>query len=203
MVGIFSHRGFGGAASMLLAMLAVSGCAVRSSGTAPSPEIVGQSARPIAAASATAPRPGWLDIELTEVTSGGTFTIGGFAGKVVLLEAMATWCPTCRQQGNEVKKLRQALGSSDQLVSVSIDVDPNEDAALLVKYASGSSFDWRFAIAPTQLGRDLADLYGPEFLNPPYAPMLIVDRDGGVHPLPDYLKTADQLQADLAPYLGA
>jgi cytochrome oxidase Cu insertion factor (SCO1/SenC/PrrC family) len=163
----------------------------------------GCSAGPASVASAGNGRPpDWLGIELTEVTSGETFTIGGFAGQVVLLEAMATWCPTCRQEGNEVKKLHEALGSSDQVVSVSLDVDPNEDAALLAKYASGSSFDWRFAVAPKELGRALADSYGQEWLNPPYAPMLIVDRDGNVHPLPDYLKTAGTLQAALAQYLA-
>jgi cytochrome oxidase Cu insertion factor (SCO1/SenC/PrrC family) len=186
-VFLFNARKVARPALVLLALVVLGGC----------------SAGPATVASAGNARdPDWLGIELTEVTSGETFTIAGFSGQVVLLETMATWCPTCRQEGNEVKKLHQALGSSDEVVSVSLDVDPNEDAALLAKYASGSSFDWRFAVAPKELGRALADLYGSEFLNPPYAPMLIVDRDGGVHPLPDYLKTADTLQAALAPYLA-
>jgi cytochrome oxidase Cu insertion factor (SCO1/SenC/PrrC family) len=189
----------GRSALAILALVIATGC---STGPATNPET-----SPGASPTAVAPAggsgvPGWAGIALTEVTSGETFTIGGFKGRVVLLEAMATWCPTCRQEGNEVKKLHQALGSSDQVVSVSIDVDPNEDAALLAKYASGSSFDWRFAVAPRELGRALADAYGEEWLNPPYAPMLIVDRDGGIHPLPDYLKSADTLQAALAPYLA-
>jgi cytochrome oxidase Cu insertion factor (SCO1/SenC/PrrC family) len=188
----------------LTAAVVLGGCTLTASGTASSPQVIAVTPQPSATgpASPTA-RPDWLDIELTEVTTGETLTVGGFPGKVVLLEAMATWCPTCRQQGNEVKKLHQALGAaSDQVVSVSLDVDPNEDAPTLVKYAAGSSFDWRFAIAPKQLGRELADLYGPNYLNPPYAPMLIVDRNGGIYPLPDYLKTADSLQKALASYLA-
>jgi cytochrome oxidase Cu insertion factor (SCO1/SenC/PrrC family) len=173
-------------AILILALLGVAGCSA---------------GPPTAASAGGSGAPDWTRISLTEVTSGETFTIAGFKGRVVLLEAMATWCPTCRQEGNEVKKLHQALGGS-KVVSVSIDVDPNEDATLLAKYASGSSFDWRFAVAPKELGRALADAYGEEWLNPPYAPMLIVDRNGEIHPLPDYLKSADTLQAALAPYLA-
>jgi cytochrome oxidase Cu insertion factor (SCO1/SenC/PrrC family) len=193
-------------AAVVAALVVFGGCALIPSGTAPSPVIVGLTPQPGATGPTATPsqKPDWLSTELTEVTTGETFTVGDFAGKVVLLEAMAAWCPTCRQQGNEVKKLHQALGAaSDQVVSVSLDVDPNEDAPALARYAAGSSFDWRFAVAPKQLGRELADLYGPNYLNPPYAPMLIVDRDGGVHPLPDYLKSADALQQALGPYLAS
>jgi cytochrome oxidase Cu insertion factor (SCO1/SenC/PrrC family) len=182
----------------LAVALTLAGCTVGASGSSSEPLPTGSGA---AASGVT--RPAWLDDELTEVSTGQSFRIADFAGQVVLLETMATWCPTCRQQGNEVKKLHEALGSFDTVVSVSLDVDPNEDEALLAKYAAGSSFGWRFAVAPKQLGSDLAALYGPNFLNPPYAPMLIVDRGQVVHPLPDYLKSADSLRQALDPYLAA
>ena len=37
-----------------------------------------------------ASKPDWFDIPLTDVQTGETFTINDFAGKVVLLETMAT-----------------------------------------------------------------------------------------------------------------
>jgi thiol-disulfide isomerase/thioredoxin len=154
--------------------------------------------------SAAAPAgPAWLAVELTEATSGEKFTIGDFAGKVVLLENMAQWCPTCRQQGDEVKKLHQTLGPDSGLVSVSIDVDPNETVGDLRKYVVAQGFDWRFAVAPRELGAAFTDLYGPNFLNPPSAPMLIVDKTGGIHLLDGGLKSAGRLQEVVAPFLAA
>ena len=39
-------------------------------------------------------------------------------------------------------------------------------------------------------------------MNPPLAPMLFIDRQGGVHSLPYGLKKAESLQNTLAPYLA-
>ena len=48
--------------------------------------------------------PEWFDIELTDVQTGETFTMNDYAGKVVLVETMAMWCPNCIVQANEVRK---------------------------------------------------------------------------------------------------
>jgi hypothetical protein len=42
---------------------------------------------------------------------------------------------------------------------------------------------------------------GEQYLNPPSAPMFVVDRQGGVHALPFGVKSADALQKALQPYL--
>lgn len=145
--------------------------------------------------------PEWFNIPMTDVQTGKTFTINDLAGKVVLIETMATWCPTCRNQEDEVKKLHALLGDSTDLVSISLDVDLHEDAALLKKYAQSFGYDWHFAVAPLEVQRALGNLYNAEYLNPPLAPMLLIDRAGKVYGLPYGLKSAQSLKATLEPHL--
>jgi cytochrome oxidase Cu insertion factor (SCO1/SenC/PrrC family) len=157
--------------------------------------------QPTAASSVTISKPEWFDMELTDAQSGETFTMNDFAGKVVLVETMAIWCPNCAVQGNEVRKLHKLLGNPEDLISVSLDVDTNEDQASLKEYASGFGFDWHFAIAPLEVARALGNLYSAQYLNPPLSPMLIIDREGNVHELEYGKKDAETLQKLVEPYL--
>jgi thiol-disulfide isomerase/thioredoxin len=113
---------------------------------------------------------------MTDVQTGEPFTINDFAGKVVLLETMAIWCPTCRSQGDEVVRLHELLGDSADLVSISLDIDMGEDAAMLKEYAETLGYDWRFAVAPLLVARALGNEYSAQYLNPPVSPMLVIDR---------------------------
>jgi cytochrome oxidase Cu insertion factor (SCO1/SenC/PrrC family) len=143
----------------------------------------------------------WFSVELTDAQTGETFTMNDFAGKVVLVETMAIWCPTCAAQANEVRNLHDLLDNPDDLVSVSLDVDLNEDQAALKEYVEGYGFDWHFAVAPLEVARALGNLYSAEYLNPPLSPMLIIDRDGNVHQLEYGKKSAEILQKSLEPHL--
>ena len=154
---------------------------------------------PVAVSTTT---PEWFSMELVDAQTGETFTMNDYAGKVVLLEAMAMWCPNCVVQANEVRNLHEALGNPEDLISVSLDVDINEDTKSLGEYASGYGFDWHFAVAPLLLARALGNLYTPQYLNPPLAPMLIIDRDGNVHHLEYGIKDAETLQKAVEPYLA-
>jgi cytochrome oxidase Cu insertion factor (SCO1/SenC/PrrC family) len=147
-------------------------------------------------------RPDWFDMELTDVQTGKTFTMNDYTGKVVLLETMAIWCPNCVVQANEVRNLHELLGNPADLISVTLDVDFNEDEASLKEYASGYGFDWHFAVAPLLVARALGNLYTAQYLNPPLSPMLIIDRDGNVHHLEYGLKEAETLQKIVEPYLA-
>jgi cytochrome oxidase Cu insertion factor (SCO1/SenC/PrrC family) len=145
--------------------------------------------------------PDWFDIELTDVQTGQTFTMNDYAGKVVLVETMAMWCPTCVIQATQVEKFHNALGNPEDLITVSLDVDIHEDAASLKEYASSYRFNWHFAIAPLEVARALGNLYNAEYLNPPLSPMLLIDRDGNVHQLEYGVKDAETLQKFTGPYL--
>ena len=115
---------------------------------------------------------------------------------------MAEWCPTCLQQQREVARLHELLGGSSDLVSVSLDIDVHEDEASLKEYATALGYDWRFAVAPLEVARALGNLYSAEYLNPPFSPMLLIDRSGAAVSLPYGVKTAEYLRDTLDPYLA-
>lgn len=146
-------------------------------------------------------RPDWFDISLTDVQTSESFTINVFSGKVLLLETMAMWCPNCTVQANEVRELHELLGNPDDLVSVSLGVDMNEDEASLREYAQEYGFEWHFVVPPLAVARTLGNLYTAQYLNPPLSPMMIIDRDGNVHHLEYGLKETETLKENVEPYL--
>ena len=146
--------------------------------------------------------PEWFGMELTDAQTGEVFTINDYAGKVILLETMAMWCPNCVVQANEVRNLHELLGNPEDLISISLDVDLNEDQASLKEYAYGYGFDWHFVVAPLLVARALGNLYTAQYLNPPLSPMMVIDRGGNVHHLEYGLKEAETLEKIVAPYLA-
>ena len=112
------------------------------------------------------------------------------------------WCPTCLRQQKEVKALHDQLGQRDDFVSVGIDIDLNETLADLKGYTAKNGFDWTYTVATPEVAREIGNLYGQQFLNPPSAPMFIIDRHGEVHPLPFGVKSAADLQKALEPFLN-
>lgn len=150
---------------------------------------------------AMAETPTWFSSALTEVQTGASFTINDLKGKVVLVEMMAVWCPKCYTQQLEIQSFHAALGEREDYVSISLDIDPNEDAGILQQYVQQTGFTWKYAIASQDIAREIASLYGDQFLNPPSTPILIIDRKGVAHPLPFGIKSAEDLLNYIQPFL--
>ncbi|MBM3129406.1 MAG: TlpA family protein disulfide reductase [Chloroflexi bacterium] len=146
--------------------------------------------------------PAWFSANLTDVNTGKSFQVADFKGKVVLVETMAVWCSTCLQQQKQVQALHQ-LVKRDDLVSIALSIDANENDATLKAYAAKNNFDWKYAVAPAVVSREIGNLYGAQFLNPPSAPMFVIDRAGKVHPLPFGVKSAQDLKTAVEMYLKA
>jgi cytochrome oxidase Cu insertion factor (SCO1/SenC/PrrC family) len=146
--------------------------------------------------------PAWYGVELTDVNTGVAFKVADFQDKVVLVETMAVWCSTCLRQQQQVQALHELLGEREDVVSLALDIDPNETPDVLKSHADRHGFDWIYAVAPVEVAREIGQLYGDQFLNPPSAPVLIIDRQGEVHPLPFGVKSAQSLQEALSPYLN-
>jgi thiol-disulfide isomerase/thioredoxin len=146
--------------------------------------------------------PTWFSAAFANAATGENFMVQDFKGKVVLVETMAIWCPTCLSQAKQVKALHDQIGLRADLVSVSIDIDLNEKIGDLKDYAGKNGFDWTYTVATADVAREIGSLYGQQFLNPPSAPMFIIDRHGEVHPLPFGVKSADDLQKALEPFLN-
>jgi hypothetical protein len=145
--------------------------------------------------------PDWFMKPLTAVGSGESFMIGDFKGKVVLVETLAMWCSNCLKQQGQVKILHELIGERDDFVSLGIDIDPNENADALLSYINKHEFDWIYTVAPIEVAREIGQLYGDQFLNPPSTPMLIIDKEGEVHPLPFGIKSAEDLLEALKPFM--
>jgi thiol-disulfide isomerase/thioredoxin len=146
--------------------------------------------------------PDWFSTSLTDVNSGKNLTISGLKGKVVVVETMATWCPNCLEQQKQIQAYLKAGGMNDQLEVISLDIDAKEDSNLLKSYAASHDFQWTHAIAPTNVAREIGQLYGDQFLNPTSTPILIVDKQGVTHLLPFGLKSADTLKLEIDKHLG-
>lgn len=146
-------------------------------------------------------KPEWFDIELTDVQTGETFTMNDYAGKVVLVETMAMWCPNCLFQANEVRKMHKLLEDPNDVISISLDIDVNEEGASLRDYTQEYGFEWHFAIAPREVARALGNLYSAQYLNPPLSPMLLIDQNGEVHQLEYGEKSAETLLENIQPFL--
>jgi hypothetical protein len=142
----------------------------------------------------TTAAPTWLTTELTEVTSGETFSVAGLAAeRPVLLETFAVWCSTCTAQQRAIAEYHEAHG--DAAHSVSLDIDPNEGHETVRDHVESNGFDWRYAVAPATLSTALADAFGQSVLTPPRAPMIVVCRADAdaARRLQDGVKGADVL----------
>lgn len=145
--------------------------------------------------------PNWFSVALQDPTTGETFTVGDFKGRVVLVETLAMWCSNCMRQQQQVKALHEALGEREDFISLGLDIDPNKNTADLKDYVARNGFDWTYAVAPPEVARELGNMYGAQFLNPPSTPMLIIDPKGEVHPLRFGIKSAEELHKSLQPFL--
>jgi thiol-disulfide isomerase/thioredoxin len=147
--------------------------------------------------------PSWFNYEFTDAATGRKFSINDYQGKVVLVETLAMWCTNCHAQQEQVIALHKLLGTRSDFVSIGIDIDTNEKLNDLKAYVASNGFDWTYSIASPGVAREIGQLYGAEFLNPPSTPMLIVDQQGTAHPLSFGIKSAKDLQKALAPYLNS
>ncbi len=85
--------------------------------------------------------PAWLNAALIDVRTSEDFVITDFEGKVILVETIAMWCPTCKKQQMEVKTYLESLDMNKELIVIGLDIDPNENAAALKTYAENNGFD--------------------------------------------------------------
>jgi len=144
----------------------------------------------------------WLTIPVTDALTGKTFAVHDLKGKVVLVEGIATWCPTCWAQGKELKSLKQQLNAGDGFVIISLGMDTKEDASVLKEYAATGGFDWFFVTSSTDIYRDIGNRYGATYLDPTLVPLFIVDKEGRIQNFRKGKMPATELEAIIRPLLG-
>jgi thiol-disulfide isomerase/thioredoxin len=136
-----------------------------------------------------------MDIELTDVATGQTFKISDFKGKPILLESFAVWCPTCLAQQKEVKQVLEREGEA--VVHISLDTDPNEDAAKVLEHLERNELDWYFAVSPIELTEALIDEFGLEIVAAPRAPVALICADQSTRFLRSGVKDAEELISEI------
>ena len=134
----------------------------------------------------------WMNVELTDVRTGETFKISDFIGTPILLETFAIWCATCKRQQDEIDKLHDKLG--EDVVSISIDTDPNENGGKVKEYSERHEFNWRFTVDVDNFSRMLVDDFGINVVNAPSAPVILIDEKGHAELLRFGVKKADELE---------
>ena len=130
----------------------------------------------------TEPAPAWMTTELTDACSGATFALADFVGKTVYIEAMATWCPPCRDQLARVKEAAAQLSEEEraEIVFVALSSEVDLPRETLAEYAAANEFPFVFAVMSDEMLQSMADELGQEIAVPPATPHLIVAPDGTV-----------------------
>jgi thiol-disulfide isomerase/thioredoxin len=143
----------------------------------------------------------WRTAELRDVRSGETLVVNELtrAGLLVVIEPMAIWCTSCRTQQNEARTALASL-DRDDIVYISLDVDPNETEPDLARYADERAYPWHFVVASRDVARSIAQDFGDQVLSPPSTPKIVVARDGQAE-VSFGIKRADQLEAEFAALL--
>ena len=142
-----------------------------------------------------ATRPAWQSLALVNAANGETFTLGGFEGKTVFVEPMATWCTNCRQQLNNVAQARAAAG--DDVVFVALSLETTLDPAELAAYQQSNGFDWTFAVMSEEVLQGLAGEFGRSITSAPSTPHFIIRPDGTFTELSTGIDQPEELLAIL------
>jgi len=88
--------------------------------------------------------------------------------------------------------------AGNEIVSVSINTDPNEDEERVRSHITRNDFTWLYAIPPIELTRSLIDQFGRQVVNVPLVPIILVCPDQSTKLLPFGVKSAERLKAEVA-----
>jgi thiol-disulfide isomerase/thioredoxin len=135
--------------------------------------LAGESARvrtEAARAAAEAPaRPRLPDIELTDL-DGETLSLESLAGRPVLVEFWATWCPPCRETLRWLGTLRERHGEKVEILALAIESD--ESAVRQVE--ADLQAPYRFVMGSPAIARSFGDVSAVPTL-------YLFDADGRTH----------------------
>jgi thiol-disulfide isomerase/thioredoxin len=177
-------------ALILVVLLAACAPAAQQSPTVQPTTVPPTSGAAEAAPAAAAQRPAWHNLTLTNARTGETFTLADFAGKVVSVEPMATWCTNCRRQQTTLSAIVPQY--SDDVVFISLSVGENVSNETLAAYADSAGFGWVFAVATPELLTALVEQFGRTVTAPPSTPHFYIAPDGTTTTLDTGFKSADE-----------
>lgn len=134
----------------------------------------------------------WLSVPILNVKSNEQITFADYHGKTVVVEAMAVWCGECFYQQTQAAEALAQL-NRDDVVYISLDIDPNGEPSLLADYAANNQFDWTFARSNRDLMEPLIAQFGRTITVPSNMPIFFISPTGQVSELYTGGHTASQL----------
>jgi thiol-disulfide isomerase/thioredoxin len=93
-------------------------------------------------------------IDLEALGGGPRITNASLAGRVVLVEFWATWCPPCRGTLQWLGEVKRRYGDRLDVVAIAVE----SDSAAVVKLAADAGLPLRFALGTPELARSFGDL---------------------------------------------
>jgi thiol-disulfide isomerase/thioredoxin len=138
---------------------------------------------------------GYMDLPLQDIMSQEQFSLSDFAGRKVLLQTFAVWCSKCKRQQIQLAELREEVG--DDVVIISLDVDPNESVETVRTHISENGYDWYVAIAPPDFTQLLMQSFGSVVVVAPAVPMILINEDGETRLLRRGVKSVSKLKREL------
>ncbi len=135
----------------------------------------------------------WRSTMLTDIKTGEPFKIEDY-DKPILLESFAVWCPTCKVQQDQIKKL---IEDGDESIHISINTDPNENEENVMDHLGRHGYNWKYAVFPEEATASLIEEFGVGVVNAPGAPIIIIcpGKDGKL--LKRGVKTSEELKTEI------
>jgi len=105
---------------------------------------------------------------------------------VVILQAMASWCPSCKLQVQQIKPIYEKY-ANDGLIVISLDIQPEYSSLQDLKnFKTNFNADWYFGFYP-----EFINQYGIRSLDS----TVIVDKNGNIAYRDDKVTTTKELDS--------
>lgn len=134
----------------------------------------------------------WRGMQLKDIRTQNQFTVNEFDNPVIL-ESFAVWCPLCTKQQVELQKLHELM----EVVTISVNTDPNEDEQAVLQHIESNRFTGLYAVAPKEFTQSLIDEFGVGVVNAPSVPKILICPDGTTHFMKKGVTLVEQLQSEI------
>ncbi|MEM3074939.1 MAG: TlpA disulfide reductase family protein [Candidatus Pacearchaeota archaeon] len=120
-----------------------------------------------------------------QTTEGEKITLSQFKGKVVILQAMTSWCPSCKLQVQQIKPIYEKY-VDDGLVVISLDIQPERSSLQDLKnFKTKFGGEWYFGFYS-----EFINQYSIRSLDS----TIIIDKSGNIAYRDDTITTTENLE---------